>query len=243
MTVFYREWLTRAGQPSGGGIGASLDGVESYERAKHPDNPKQKAKNEKEAKYFESIAFARACQGEEIFKPKKAPWTFERFVEEKIGQWPKPTIGIDQDGVRYCLTVLLPCFGSTLISQITPFDIETFKQGQMARESKRSKTGEKIKNKTINNYLDCLSGTFTAAIAEGIREDNPVDSVMRLEVEEIEKRVLSHEEEARILIACDSALIPPDRDYVKAAIVILVEGGFRPQEFSARLAVGKNSSG
>jgi integrase len=56
---------------------------------------------------------------------------------------------------------------------------------------------------------------------------------MRLEVEPTIKRVLSPEEEARLLAACETrpGMGPTDRGHAAHAIVILVEGGFRPREF------------
>ena len=191
MTVFYREWLTRAGQPAGGGIGAFRSTVSKAMSAPNTPTTQNKRPRTRKRPNTSRASHSRARARVRKSSNPKGALDVRAFRGGEVSASGQTNHRHYEDGVRYCLTVLLPCFGSTLISQITPFDIETFKQGQMARESKRSKTGEKIKNKTINNYLDCLSGTFTAAIAEGIREDNPVDSVMRLEVEEIEKRVLS----------------------------------------------------
>jgi integrase len=165
--------------------------------------------------------------GEPIFKPKAQPWTFERFVEEKYRPIAKENHRHYHDGARYSLTLLLAEFGPKLIADISPFEIEAFKKKQRER---KKKNGQPLKPKTVNNLLVSLSSVFSLAVSQKLRPDNPCDEVMRLEVEDVQKRPLTHEEEARLLAACDK-LPKRHRELVRAAIVILVEGGFRPEEF------------
>jgi integrase len=240
MPVYWKEWTTAGGKKRGAWYyKRQVDGQIKQGRAKHPDNPKQKAKTKQEAEFFESLIFQRMCQGEEVFKPKPQPWTFERFVEEKYRPIAKENHRHYHDGARYSLTVLLAEFGKKLIAEISPFEIEAFKKKQRERKKKNGRT---LKPKTVNIYLDCLSSVFSSAIAQKLRPDNPCDEVMRLEVEDIQKRPLTHEEEDRLLVACDK-LPKRNRELVKAAIVILVEGGFRPEEFFGKTRGDKQYPG
>jgi integrase len=239
MPVFWREWTSGGKKRGAWWWKFQVHGQVSHKRACHPDNPKQKAKSKQEAEFFESIAFQRMVKGEEIFKPKAKPWTFERFVEEKYRPIAKENHRHYHDGARYSLTVLLAEFGPKLITDISPFEIEVFKKKQRER---KKKNGQPLKPKTINIYLDCLSSIFSLAIAQKLRPDNPCDQVMRLEVEDVQKRPLTHEEEARLLAACDK-LPKRHRELVKAAIVILVEGGFRPEEFLGKTRGDKQYPG
>lgn len=230
MPVHWKEWVSGGKRRGAWYYKCQVDGQISQGRAKNPDNRKQKAKTRKEAEYFESIIFQRMCQDEPVFKPKAQPWTFERFVEERFRPMAKQNHRDYQTGARYCLTVLLAEFGSKLVAEISPFEIEAFKIRQRDR---RKANGNPLKPKTVNIYLDYMSSIFTVAIGEKLRADNPCDEVMRLEVERITKRVLGFEDEAKLLAACrDHKKVNRfDRVQVPDAIVILVEGGFRPREF------------
>lgn len=232
MTVRFRKWPKQSGKTGGAWYWSfTVSGVRSRERARNPENENQKARIRKEAEYFESIAYQRACNFEPIFKLKLPPWTFEKFVEERFRPLAEANHRRYANGAGYCLTALLPEFGKKLLAEITPFEIEAFKIRQKARKKKTGKNGETLKPKTVNLYLDCLSSIFTLAIGEKLRTDNPCDSVRHLEVEPITKRALTHEEEASLLAVCKGRCGPFNRDHVAHAIVILVEGGFRPEEF------------
>lgn len=233
MSVYFREWILKSGKTGGEWYWRFMvDGQRSKERARNPDNPRQKARTKKEAEYFESIAYQRACQCEPIFSPKPKPCTFAQFVEEKYRPLAEANHCDFANGAGYCLSVLLPEFGSKLIDQISPFEIEAFKHRQKVREKLKA-PGQTIKPNTVNRYLDTLSSIFSLAIGEKLRSDNPCDSVQRLAVEPITKCVLSFEEEDRLLAACENMrkVNRWDRDHVAHAIVVLVECGFRPKEF------------
>lgn len=231
MPVFERTWLSGGKQRSAWYWKFQINGVESYSRARNPDNPKQKARTKNEAKAFEARAIELAIRGEPIFKARQQPWTFTRFVEERYRPLAIQNHRAYKWGAKSALNIYLPEFGDKLIADISPFEIEAFKQRQRKRKSKR--TGKTLTPKTINFYLDCLSSIFALAVAEGLRTTNPCASVMRLEAPTFTKRVLSHEEEERLLDVCRRQPNNGRNDWaeVEAGIVILVEGGFRPQEF------------
>jgi len=231
MPVFEREWVSGGKKQSAWYWKFQINGVESYSRARNPDNPKQKARTKNEAKAFEARAIEIAIRGEPIFKPRVKPWTFERFVEERYRPLAEENHRHYQHGAKWALKLLLPEFGDKLIADISPFEIEAFKQRQKKRKNER--TDGTVKPKTVNNILDCLSSIFTLAIAEGLRTTNPCASVMRLEVGRFTKQVLSREDEQRLLEACRRQRRNSRNEWpeVEAAIVVLVEGGFRPREF------------
>src|SRR5262245_358403 len=181
MTVYWKTWPLKGGKSGGAWyMRRMVDGVSVDERAKNPDNPKQKANTKKEAEYFESIVNQRLCQGEPVFKPKPTPWTFERFVEEKYRPVAEANHRGYKNGAKAFLKVLIPEFGARLISEIGPVEIEAFKRRQQSRKKQKGGEGDTLKPKTVNLYINCLSGVFTLAIAEKLRTDNPCDLVMRL---------------------------------------------------------------
>lgn len=236
MTVYKREWTTPKGRKGSAWYWKfQINGIESHRRAVNPDNPKQKAKSEKEARAFEAVAITRVVNGEDIFKPKKQAWTFARFVEEVYKPTAKANHRSFTNGAGTYLNVLLPVFGSKLIDQISPFEIEQFKSQQRGRErtckikDEVKGLGRPIKNKTVNLYLDCLAGIFSMAVAERIRLDNPVNSVVRLADDPpINKQILNAAQEAAIIQACNEL---PRCEHIAAVMVCLIEGGFRPKEF------------
>lgn len=236
MSVYKREWITPKGRKGSAWYWKfQLNGEESHSRARNPDNPKQKARTKAEAEVFEAKAIQRMACSEPIFKPKQKFWTFAEFVKEIYEPTAKRNLRSYHNGPATYLNVLLPVFGDKRIDLISPFEIEQFKYAQKGRERTHrvgdqvKKLGRPIKNKTVNLYLDCLAGIFSMAVAEKLRPDNPVDSVVRLEEDaQINKRILTHDQEARLLKACDDGW---RGDHLAAAIVCLVEGGFRPQEF------------
>lgn len=229
MSVFKREWVSGGKKQSAWYWDFQINGTRSRQRAANPDNPKQKARTKNEAEVFEAKAIQRVVNGEPIFKPKVKPWTFERFVEERFRPVAQETHRDYQNGAKWYLKTLLAEFGQKLIAEISPFEVEAFKKKQRER---RKKNGKPLKPRTVNRLLEGLAAVFASAIAQGLRSDNPCESVVRLEFEPLQKSVLSFEDEERMLNLCrERRDTYGDWSAVEAAIVILVEGGFRPKEF------------
>lgn len=189
----------------------------SHSRAVHPDNPKQKARNKKEAEFFESIAYQRAVQNIPIFDQGPAPgWTIERFIDEVYLPFSAANHRSHRQYIYFC-KVLKAAFGGLTLADLSPFQIEKFKITQAARG---------VSGNTIRLYLAAGSDIFTRAQREGLVGSNPFRQVAIPEIRELVKRRLSREEEARLLVACQAGR----RDHLATAIILMVELGPRPSE-------------
>ena len=95
---------------------------------------------------------------------------------------------------------LKPYFGNFMLSRISPEMVEEYK-------SERLSTG--IKKCSVNRELSCMRKIFNVAIAWGYTETNPLKEVrLYSEKENIRERVLSEDEEARLLAASSQHLRP-----------------------------------
>jgi integrase len=82
-------------------------------------------------------------------------------------------------------------FGDVMLSEVTPFDIERFKSSSLSRGLSKS---------TVNRYLAILRRMLNVAISWGQLKDNPVRQVkFYSEKDNLKERILSPEEEARLL--------------------------------------------
>ena len=101
----------------------------------------------------------------------------------------------------YCLDAQLkPHFGKLDLREITPLDLEAYR-------AKRLKAG--IKKSTSNREMALLKKMFNLAIDWGYCGENPVVKVKFFpERDNLKERVLTAEEEARLLFHCPSHLAP-----------------------------------
>lgn len=101
----------------------------------------------------------------------------------------------------YCLEAhLKPHFGKLDLREITPLDIETYR-------AKRLKAG--VRKSTTNREMALLKKMFHLAADWGYCTENPVAKVKLFpERDNLKERVLSAEEEARLLAHCPPHLAP-----------------------------------
>ena len=101
----------------------------------------------------------------------------------------------------YCLEAhLKPYFGKLDLREITPLDIETYR-------AKRLSAG--VKKSTTNREMALLKKMFHLAVDWGYCAENPVVKVKLFpERDNLKERVLSAEEETRLLAHCPPHLAP-----------------------------------
>jgi integrase len=148
------------------------------------------------------------------------------------------------------LKVLKDYFGSQLIRSIKPSDIEAFKRKRLnapveieinvykkvkdEETGKEKKVVEKAKKQrprkiaSVNRELAMLRAMFYFAIREGWMLQNPttrVKSLISLASEESRERVLSFDEERRLLATCTGR-----REHLRAVLIVALDTAMRPEE-------------
>ncbi|MFC2164032.1 tyrosine-type recombinase/integrase [Acidobacteriota bacterium] len=101
---------------------------------------------------------------------------------------------------QYRLYRLIDFFGNICLREITPLEIEKFKS---------MKINEGRAKATVNTYLKILKRMFNIAIDWGYAKDNPARCVkLYSEKDCLKERILSREEEERLLEAASEHLSP-----------------------------------
>lgn len=152
--------------------------------------------------------------------PKNRPkLTFIEMADLYLEKYSKPNKRSWKTSDQVYLRTLKPFFGSRRLSEITPLMIEEFRLKRLA---------DGLKKCSVNREVSCLRKILNVAIAWGFAIDNPARKVKFFsEKENIRERVLSEDEEPRLLGACPSSLKP--------IILVALHTGMRKGEiFAAR---------
>ena len=149
-------------------------------------------------------------------------WAFKRFVEEVYLPWSKVNKRSYQSD-SWRSKVLVGFFGSRLLSEITPPLIEQFKS---RRKSETTTHATKRSATSVNRELELLSHIFTLAQDHGLITENPCRRVRKFKLDNRRERVMSVEEEQRLL----QALSSPRRSYLRAMVIVALHTGMRRGE-------------
>ena len=106
---------------------------------------------------------------------------------------------------RWAIKVLNRSFGSTLLHEITAHRIEQFKRDRLAGKwsAFRQKTAPKpVRPASVNRELDTLKSILSKAVAWGKLRENPARAIKRLKVDNRRTRILTADEQQRLLAAC-----------------------------------------
>lgn len=143
---------------------------------------------------------------------KPTPY-FEDFAKEYL-EWAKNNHRSWERMDAVCVRALLNCFKGKRLHEITPWLIEKFKL----------KRKEEVKPATINRELAVLSSIFSRAIEWGKLAEHPMKGgrVKKFREESFKERILSEEEEKRLLDACSG--------WFKDFVVMAVDTGMRLSE-------------
>jgi integrase len=113
------------------------------------------------------------------------------------------------DRDREILKVLNRFFGAQMLHEITPHAIEQFKRERLAgrwRGHNQDSAPKPIQPATVNRELDTLKSILTKAVEWGKLFESPARRVKRLKVENRRTRILTEEEQHRLLAACPRKL-------------------------------------
>ena len=152
--------------------------------------------NKREAEHVVAIIKADAVRGKYNFKKEVENPTFKDFAKVYI-EYAKGDKKSWQRDVT-SLNNLIPYFGGKRLSEITSLSIENYKT--MRRE--------KVKPATVNRELACFKHMFNLAIGWDKAEDNPVKKVKLFKEVNQMMRILSAEEEEK-LMKCASLSLKP----------------------------------
>jgi len=129
------------------------------------------------------------------------------------------------------LNVLRDYFGSCRLRSITHGDVRQFRAARLAQET-RTKTQRTIAS--VNRELSMLRRMLNVAQREGWILRNPFtagDSLISLADENKRERILTREEELKLLAACDT----PQRAHLRGILICALDTGMRQGEiFSLR---------
>jgi integrase len=91
-------------------------------------------------------------------------------------------------------------FGNVTLMELSPVDVEKFKSHKLK---------EGVTNTTVNHYLKTLKRMFNIAITWGYAKENPVKGIkFYSERDSLRERILTEEEEGRLLEAASGHLRP-----------------------------------
>ena len=134
--------------------------------------------------------------------------TFRAFAETYVTDHAElHKRSVDRD--REIIKVLNRVFGSLILHEITAHRIEQFKRERLAgkwRGHKTTSAAKSIQPGTVNRELDTLRSIFSKAIEWGKLIENPMAPVKRLKVDNRRTRILTDEEQVRLLEACPGKL-------------------------------------
>jgi integrase len=156
-------------------------------------------------------------QGEYKSKPKgKVPFTKFRdqyLAYSKGNKRPKSSLR-DECSLKH----LEKFFGSKALAEISPFLVERYKL-------KRKEEG--AQPATINRELGCLRNMFNMAIKWGRAQANPVREVKFLKEPKEKGRILTEEEEIRLL---NTVRTEPKQSHLEPIIITALNTGMRKGE-------------
>jgi len=176
-------------------------------------------RTKKEAENAEAVIMNKIFQQAYGFeaKPDKR---FEDFVVETFLPYSETNKKTFYTDVLICRVLVLAFKGKT-VRQISAPMIETFKQEFMATPTKH---GSQRSHSTVNYYLSVLSKILSLAVDAELIESNPSHRVKKFRVNNQRMRVLSADEEGRLLG------VLKDNDLVRGIITVALHTGLRRGE-------------
>jgi site-specific recombinase XerD len=201
-------------------------------RAVNPDNLQQKAKDKAKANFYDLKWQELAERGvdlEALYNGNgNAAVTRIYTVKELIDEvWPQ-----EKASYRYpmrwpgpCLVRIKRDFGGKTFKDVTPL---------VGRAWLRTLTAEGLSPRTVNRHKEAAQVVWRWAVQSGLVSVNPWQQVPKLQELPTAKRILSRDDEKRLVEVCQGEEYASRRWHIEAAIIILVDHGLRPEsEFFA----------
>ena len=163
-----------------------------------------------------SIRRSEVIRGE--WKPKKIQISFDKFKEEYLeltrgDKKPKSSLR-DECSLKH----LSKTFDGRMLSEINPLLIEKYK---------KTRKEEGAEPATVNRELGCLRHMFNMAIKWKKAQINPVREVKFLKEPKEKERILTEEEEARLL---ETVRASPKEKHLEPIIIAALNTGIRKGE-------------
>jgi integrase len=140
---------------------------------------------------------------------KKSPDARTLFKDLAAWYLDLPEVKVKRSYDRDQLTMnkLIPFFGDRLLKDITPAQVEAYRQKRLSEPSGRTPT-TLTAPATVNREIACFKTIFSKAMKNGKAERNPAQGIKLLKEHNERDRVLSHEEYTRLLAHCSTHLRP-----------------------------------
>jgi len=165
------------------------------------------------ARDIEATERTKILEGAHGIRRNAPDLTFEQFAKEYLEQFyivnRRPASVSNLKG--YLRRTLNPTFGRQLLRDITAFGIEQFKARRVAAG---------LKPGTINQELRAFKAILSKAVEWKRLKVSPFKSVRQLKDDAGRTRILTPDEEARLLDACAKFPLSGDREYVRARRVM-----------------------
>ena len=177
-------------------------------------------RNRGKARDEEAKRRADLVRGKASGAPRVSP-TFAEFVDPYLAysKANKLSYGVEFYYVNGCL---VPFFGKLRLDRINPFELERFKQ-------KRLKDG--LKKSSINREIGLLKSMLKTAVEWELTDKNAAKDARLFKLDEpLSERVLSQEEESKLLAACDQSELRYRAPHLKSVILIALYTGLRRGE-------------
>ncbi|HWN11634.1 MAG TPA: site-specific integrase [Pyrinomonadaceae bacterium] len=145
----------------------------------------------------------------------------KNFIDETNLPWAKGNKRSCRDDV-WRSGVLIEYFGTQRMDEISPFQIERFKQERRAGLTWR---GTLRTPASVNRELEVLSRIFSIAIDNGMNIQNPCRKVKLLRMDNQRNRYLSEDEETRLM-----AILVGRRAHLRSIVILALHTGMRRGE-------------
>lgn len=165
------------------------------------------------------------CDGK--YQTAQSRKTLKEFVEESYTPWAKANKRSWRTDVSR-LKPIVAYFGSKMLSDISPFQIERYKIERLRTPIVRGEDLKKSKPRSkasVNREIRLLSRIFTLAIASREASSNPVSQVKLLKGENRRTRYLLPEEEEKLMAQLDGK-----RGHIRLIVVVALHTGMRRGE-------------
>jgi integrase len=176
--------------------------------------------NKQQAKRMEAVHKAELLLTRSIAGPKQSP-KFCEFAAPYLdySKSNKLSYGVE---VYYVNGTLVPFFGLLALDRITPFEVERFKQ-------KRLKDG--LKKSSINREIGLLKSMLRTAMEWELTSRNGAKEAKLFKLDDpLSDRVLSYEEERKLLAACDEPELRCRAPHLKSIVLVALYTGLRRGE-------------
>lgn len=176
--------------------------------------------NKQQARRVESIRRAELVLGKSAPAHKASP-TFSQLAPDYLAY--SKANKLSHVVERYYLNgTLVPFFGDMRLDKITPFEIERYKQ-------KRLKDG--LKKSSINREVGLLKSMLRTAMEWELTSRNAAREAKLFKLDEPSlERVLSYEEEGKLLAACEEPELRCRAPHLRSVISIALYTGLRRGE-------------